>query len=158
MVVAVALLASPSIVSAQAARPRPQIGYLSNSSGTSTLDRTFFESLRTVGWEVGRNIVVHARYSSGDSARFQSFAAELVRLKVALIVAWGANAVAAAKSTTTDIPVVMLTGTDPIAAGLIRNFPRPDANVTGIGLIDGLEGKRLQVLKEVFRSLSVSLF
>jgi len=148
-----ALLILPCLAHAQGTPQTLQIGYLSNSAGTSALDREFFEAMRIAGWEDGRNIVVHARYSSGDSARFREFAAELVRLNVAAIVAWGTNAVAAAKRATDNIPIIMLTGTDPIAAGLVNGFPRPEANVTGIGLVDGLEGKRLQVLKEAFPQL-----
>jgi putative ABC transport system substrate-binding protein len=93
--------------------------------------------------------VVQARYSSGDSTRFQSFATELVRLKVDLLVGWGTNAVAAAKTATTTTPIVMISTSDPIAAGLVRNVSRPETNITGVALIDGLEGKRLQLLKEM---------
>lgn len=154
VVLAVALLASPSIGTAQRAGPTPQVGYLSNSSGTSAPDKAFFEALRSLGWEDGRNVVVHARYSSGDSTRFPGFAAELVRLNVDLIVGWGPNAVAAAKSVTTTIPIVMISTSDPIAAGLVRNISRPEANITGVALIDSLEGKRLQLLKEALPRLT----
>jgi len=117
-------------------------------------DSEFFKALRSLGWEDGRNVVVHARYSSGDSTRFPVFAAELVRLKVDLIVVWGTNALAAVKSATPAIPIVMISASDPIAAGLVSNVSRPDANVTGVAIVDGLEGKRLQLLKEALPRLT----
>jgi putative ABC transport system substrate-binding protein len=131
----------------------PQIGYLSNSAGGTPLDKEFSKALSDLGWEEGRNVVVHGRYSSGDYARFPGFAAELVHLGVNVIVGWGPTSVAAAKKATSTIPIVMISTSDPIAAGLVSNVSRPDANITGVALIDGLEGKRLQLLRETLPRL-----
>jgi putative ABC transport system substrate-binding protein len=107
--------------------------------------------LRELGYIEGQNIAIEYRYADGEPDRFPELAAELVRLKVDIIVAAGGRRlVPAAKNATKTIPIVMVgTGIDPVEAGFIESLARPGGNVTGIANLTGeLGGKRLELLKE----------
>ena len=109
--------------------------------------------LRELGYVEGQNLVIESRYAEGAGARLSSLAAELVHLKVAVIVTWGPG-VSAAKDTTSTIPIVMASTLDAVEDGFITSLARPGGNITGLILISTeLMGKRLELLWETFPSL-----
>jgi len=130
----------------------PRIGYLramSPSDRPSQLD-AFRQGLRELGWREGQNIGIDYRYAEGRFDRLPDLAADLVRLKVDLIVAEGTQGVTAARNATGTIPIVMTTVRDPVGIGLIASLARPGGNVTGMSGSAGLEivAKQLELLKE----------
>src|SRR5262247_2998750 len=142
----------PLAARAQQAGKVPRIGFLgltSPSDRPSLLD-AFRQGLRELGWVEGQNIVIDYRYAEGRVDRLPDLAAELVRLKVDLIVSWGTQGVTAAKNATEQIPIVMIAVRDPVGIGLIASLPRPGGNVTGVSGYAGLEivAKQLELLKE----------
>jgi putative ABC transport system substrate-binding protein len=148
-------------VTAQAQQPAkvPWIGYLSSGDATSESARAeaIRLALRDLGYIEGQNIAIEYRYAEGRRDRVPEFAAELVRLKVDIIVAaGGAATVRAAKNATKTIPIVMVgSGIEPVEAGLIESFASPGGNVTGItNLITELSGKRLELLKDAVPKLA----
>ena len=159
ILVAVVLLALGVIVEAQQQNNVPRIGYL--SSGNPTSESTRAEAirlaLRDLGYIEGQNIAIEYRYAEGKQDRFPELAAELVRLKVdIMVVAGGSIWVRAAKNATKTIPIVMVdSGRDPVEAGLVESLARPGGNVTGITLLVGeLGGKRLELFKEAVPRLA----
>ena len=113
--------------------------------------------MREFGYIEGQNIATEYRYTEGKLDRFPELAAELVRLKVDIILATGGERyIRAAKNATKTIPIVMLGfAADPVAAGLIESLARPGGNVTGVtNLIGELGGKRLELLKEAVPKLA----
>ena len=130
----------------------PRIGYL---GATSPSDRpplldAFRQRLRELGWVEGQNIVIDYRYAEGRVDRLPDLAAELVQLKVDVIVSLGTQGVTAAKNATETIPIVMIYVRDPVGTGLIASLARPGGNVTGVSGYTGLEivAKQLELLKE----------
>jgi putative tryptophan/tyrosine transport system substrate-binding protein len=116
-----------------------RIGLLDNStaSGSAVLLEAFRQELSKLGWVEGKNISIEYRFADGKRAPLPELAADLVRLKVDLIVASGTPAALAAKSATTTIPIVMVNPGNPVGAGLVTNLARPGGNVTGnSGLIE----------------------
>ncbi|MBM2803322.1 MAG: transporter substrate-binding protein [Deltaproteobacteria bacterium] len=153
------LLALPFPARAQQPKKVPRIGYL--SAGDAASDSTRAEGIRLAlrerGYIEGQNIAIEYRYAEGKRERYPELAAELVRLKVDIIVAaGGAGIVEAAKNATKTIPIVMVgQGADPVDAGLIDSLARPGGNVTGItNLNRELGGKRLELLKEAVPKLA----
>src|SRR5215813_13782929 len=148
-----ALLAAPLAAQAQQAGKVPRIGFLSLTSPSdrpSLLD-AFRQRLRELGWVEGQNIVIDYRYAEGRVDRLPDLAAELVRLKVDLIVGSAGTQVAtAAKNATETIPIVMIFVRDPVGNGLIASLARPGGNVTGVSGSAGLEifAKQLELLKD----------
>jgi putative tryptophan/tyrosine transport system substrate-binding protein len=145
--------------SAQQPKKIPRIGYLSNLdlSSDSVRAEPFRLALRELGYIEGQNIAIEYRYAAGKRDRFPELAAELVRLKVDIIVAAGAdNAIRAAKNATKTIPIVMSgQGIDPVEAGFVDSLARPGGNVTGLtNLTTELGGKRLELLKEAVPKLA----
>ena len=141
---------------AQAQQPKnvPRIGYLSSSSDSAS-ESTRFEAirraLRELGYIEGQNIAIEYRYAEGNIDRFTELAAELVRLKVDIIVVAAGDAwVRAAMNTTKTVPIVMVdTASDPVEAGLVESLARPGGNVTGLtNFTVELGGKRLELFKE----------
>src|SRR4029453_16107100 len=124
--------------------------YLSNSGGHSVPDTAFLQALRDLGYLDGRNVIIEARYSGGQSERFPEFATELVRLGVQVIAAWSPTAVGAAKKVTNTVPIVGISmGSDPVGLGWVSSLARPNSNVTGLESGDvWLDAKRLEILKE----------
>jgi putative tryptophan/tyrosine transport system substrate-binding protein len=139
---------------AEAQQPKkvPRIGYLSmrDPVGESSRYETIRLALRERGYIEGQNIATEYRYAEGKLDRAPELAAELVRLKVDIIVAAGDPGVRAAKNATTTIPIVMTgQGSDPVEAGFVESLARPGGNVTGLtNLTRKLGGKRLELLKE----------
>ena len=114
-----------------------------------------FERLRELGYVEGQNIIIERRYAEGRAERFQEFAAEMVRLKVDLIITTTTPAALAAKNATTTIPIVIPTAIDPVGTGLIASLARPGGNITGGAILTGeMAAKRLELLKEVVPRLS----
>src|SRR5262249_12855804 len=130
----------------------PRIGFLglTSPSDRPSLLGAFRQGLRELGWVGGQNIVIDYCYVVGRSDRLTCFAAELVRLKVDLILSEGTQGVTAARNATETIPIVMITVRDPVGTGLIASLARPGGNVTGMSGSAGLEivAKQLELLKE----------
>jgi len=138
---------------AQQAKRGPRIGFLSSTSASmaSRPFEAFREGLREVGYMEGKNIIIESRYAEGKLNRLPDLAAELVRLKVDVIVTGPGNAAPdAAKIATTTIPIVMVHVADPVSVGLVASLARPGGNVTGLTLDVTPEqgGKNLELLKE----------
>jgi len=153
------LLLTFSLAQAQQPKKVQRIGYLSAQDPTreSTRAETIRLILRERGYVEGQNIAIEYRYAEGKVDRLPGLAAELVRLKVDLIVVAGGDAlIRAAKNATKTIPIVLTgSGADPVEAGFIESLARPGGNVTGItNLSRELGGKRLELLKEVVAKLA----
>jgi len=145
------ILAGPLAAEAQPPGKIYRMGYLYSGSATSSprAPEAFREGLRELGWVEGRNIVIDYRFAEGRFDRLPDLAAELVRLKVNVIVAWPTPPAIAAKNATGTIPIVMIGVGYPIELGLIASLARPGRNVTGVSFNVGEEiGKGLELLKE----------
>ncbi len=151
---ALGLLAGPLPTVAQQKGKVPRIGYL---APRSAVPKEFKQGLRELGYIEGKNIIFEPRFAEGKFDRFPRFAAELVRLKVDVIVTWSSPAARAAKKATTTIPIVMLARGDPVRRGLVASLARPGGNVTGMTSSTGspLFAKHLELLKEVVPNLSL---
>jgi putative ABC transport system substrate-binding protein len=111
--------------------------------------------LRELGYVEGQNILIEYRWAEGKYERFPALIAELIALKVDLIVAAGTPASLAVKKATTSVPLVMVAVGDPVATGLVASLGRPGGNITGLtSIAEALEGKRLELLREVIPKLS----
>ena len=135
----------------------PRIGLLvaSNRSATSDRVEAFRQGLREIGYIEGQSIVIEYRYAEGKLDRLSAMVAELVRLKVDVIVANGPSATRRAKEATTTIPIVMTNNGDPVANGFVASLARPGGNITGLStLAPEIGGKRLELLKETIPKLS----
>jgi putative tryptophan/tyrosine transport system substrate-binding protein len=135
----------------------PRIGYLDNStaSGSNGLLEVFRQELTKLGWIEGKNISIEYRFAEQKSERAPELAADLVRLKVDLIVATAGSSVLAAKKATTTIPIVMTNPADPVGEGMVASLARPGGNVTGLsGLAVELNTKRLEILKDAVPKLA----
>ena len=148
------LLAGPLPTVAQQKGKVLRIGYL---APRSAVPKEFKQGLRELGYIEGKNIIFEPRFAEGKFDRFPRFAAELVRLKVDVIVTWSSPAARAAKKATTTIPIVMLARGDPVRRGLVASLARPGGNVTGMTSSTGspLFAKHLELLKEVVPNLSL---
>jgi putative tryptophan/tyrosine transport system substrate-binding protein len=134
-----------------------RIGFLDNStaSGSAVLVEAFRQELSKLGWIEGKNITIEYRFAEHKNERLPELAAELVRLKVDLIVTSGGPTPFAARKATSTIPIVMASSTDPVGAGLVASLARPGGNVTGLlGLSPELNTKRLEILKDAIPRLS----
>jgi putative tryptophan/tyrosine transport system substrate-binding protein len=145
------LVAFCSSVEAQQPPKIPRIGYVSGALPNSLGPETAFrQGLRDLGYIEGKNILVEYRYQEGKSERGPILVAELVKLKVDVLVVIPSPAIRAAKQATQTIPIVMATTADPVATGWIDSLARPGGNITGVTRITrDLNGKRLELLKEV---------
>jgi ABC-type uncharacterized transport system substrate-binding protein len=146
------LLLTVSIAEAQQAKKVPRIGILSplSSSADDLLD-AFRQGLRELGYVEGRNIVIEYRSAEGRNDRLPELAAELVRLKVDVLVTTGPAAVGAGKQVTSTIPIVMGAVGDAVDFGFVASLARPGGNITGMSWLGPeLNAKRLELLKEVF--------
>jgi putative tryptophan/tyrosine transport system substrate-binding protein len=158
ILIAVVLLAVGVIAEAQQPKKVARIGYI--SSGDPASESTRVEgirlALRELGYIEGQNIAIEYRYAEGKQDRFPELAAELVLLKVDIIVVGGDALARAAKNATKTIPIVMMgSGSDPVEIGLIESLARPGGNVTGLtSLTRELGGKRLELLKEAVPKLA----
>jgi len=156
---AVAFTTCGAVAQAQQPKKVPRIGYLSNVDPASESARAegIRLALRERGYIEGQNIAIEYRHAEGNSDRSPELAAELVRLKVDIIVVVGGGGpVRSAKNATKTIPIVMAgAGSDPVETGLVESLARPGGNVTGITNLDRqLGGKRLELLKEAVPKLA----
>jgi putative ABC transport system substrate-binding protein len=135
-----------------------RIGFLDNStaSGSTALVKVFHEELSRLGWIDGKNTAIEYRFGeSKGPAHMRELAADLVRLKVDLIVVTGTAATLTAKNSTTSIPIVMTSPADPVGQGLVANLARPGGNVTGLSSLGTeLHTKRLEILKDAVTKLA----
>jgi putative tryptophan/tyrosine transport system substrate-binding protein len=139
---------------AQAQQPAriPRIGILIPSSASSNSARVeaLRQRLRELGYVEGKNVVIEYRYAEGKLERLPDLAAELVRLKVDVIVTAGPATLAAKKASAT-IPIVFGAAPDPVGSGFVSSLARPGGNITGLSnIVQDLDGKRLELLKESF--------
>jgi len=135
----------------------PRIGFLTavSLSANSARFGAFRQGLRDLGYVEGKNIVIEWRYAEGKPDRLPALAAELVRLKVDIIVSGGSTATRPAKKATSTIPIVMAQDTDPVGSGFVASLARPGGNITGLAtLAPELTGKQLELMKEIVPRLS----
>ena len=157
-----AAAAWPALAWARAARAQapakiPRIGLLTplSPSNTALWYQAFRLGLRDLGWIEGKNISIEYRYAEGKSGRIPELAADLVRLKVDVIVTSVTTDALAAQKATRAIPIVMAAAGDPVATGLVESLARPGGNITGLSQMTyELGGKRLELLKEMVPRLS----
>ena len=153
LVVATAILSAVNPAEAQQTGKIPRIGFL--AGGGSALPEAFVKALGDLGYTKGENITFEYRSREGRTDGWSDLIAELIRLKVDIIVADGSGPAAAAKNATSTIPIVMTSSTDPVGIGLVANLARPGGNVTGLSSVSGeLGGKLLEILKEITPKLS----
>ena len=156
LIAAGALLAAPLAAEAQQAAKVARIGFLGNSTtALGHLRDAFLQGMRDLGYVEGRNLVIEYRYAEGQLERFPALAAELVALKVEVLVAPPTPAAQAAKRATTTIPIVFAGAGDPVTSGLVTSLARPGGNITGLsGLSPELVGKCLEQLKQAVPGVS----
>jgi len=133
-----------------------RIGFLARSDARSSAVRleAFWQEIRRLGWIEGKNLTIESRFADDKSGRLPELAADLVRLKVDLIVAASTSAALAAKRATTTIPIVMTSSSDPVASGLVASLAQPGGNVTGMSTLGvELNTKMLEVLKDAVPKL-----
>jgi len=150
-------LTTASLAEAQQAGKIFRIGFLDPSTASSMagLLEVFRQEMRKLGWIEGKNIAIEYRFAEQKNERLPELAADLVRLKVDLIVVGGTPSVLAAKKATTTIPIVMTNAGDSVAAGLVASLPRPGGNVTGFSSLNTeLNTKRLEILKDAVPKLA----
>ena len=150
-------VAAPLAADAQPSARIPTIGYIAlfgGAAGGGPLAEAFRQGLRELGYVEGKTIAVEYRFAEGKPERLPALAAELVQLPVDVIFAPATLATQAAKNTTTTIPIVMVSGPDPVAIGVVASLARPGGNITGLTLMSTeLAGKRLELLKEAMGRL-----
>jgi len=151
-----ALGAAPLAAEAQHAAKIARIGYLAaDRAANPHQHEAFRQGLRELGYVEGRNLVIEYRDAEGKLERFPTLAAELVALKVDVIVASGTLAALAAKQATRTLPIVFSPAADPVASGLVTSLARPGGNVTGLSLLySELIGKWLEQLKQAIPGVS----
>lgn len=155
----IALLLTLPSAEAQQRTKVPRIGYLTaaslSSSTMSVRTDAFRQGLRELGYIEGKNIVIEQRYAEGKLDRLPALVAELLHLKVDVIVSTGPRPTRSAKEATSAIPIVMAQDTDPVGNGFVASLARPEGNITGLStLAPELSGKRLEFLKEIVPKLS----
>jgi putative ABC transport system substrate-binding protein len=136
---------------ARAQQNMPVVGFLNSAAAAplAPLTRAFLDGLRDGGFIDGRNVAIDYRWAEGRADRLPALAAELINRKPAVIVA-NANAALVAKQATATIPIVFLSGTDPIRAGLLNSLNRPEGNITGVAFFTGQTGaKRMELLQQL---------
>src|SRR5262245_16719237 len=151
------LFALCASVKAQQPKKISKVGVLVADFASSSTDRieAFRQGLRDLGYAEGQNIAIEYRFAEGVNSRFPNLAAELVRLNVDVLFAFGTAATQAAKNATQTIPIVMANVTDPVSTGLVVSLARPSGNITGLSnVFEDVGGKQLELLKEVFRQVS----
>ena len=154
------ILATIHLAEAQQAGKLPRIGYVAQRNAPTAANPdlaadAFQQGLRDLGYLDGKNIRIEYRYAEGSDERIRALVAELVQLKVDVLVTVPLPAIHAAKQATKTIPIVMVTTRDPVATRLIDSLARPGGNLTGVTrLTRELSGKRLELLKEVAPNVS----
>ncbi|HEV8720491.1 MAG TPA: ABC transporter substrate-binding protein [Candidatus Binatia bacterium] len=156
-VIAFMLVVTGAVAEAQQPTKVPQIGYLSATSPSANVGRieAFRQGLRDLGYVEGKNIVIEWRYAEGKFDRLSALVAELVRLKVDVIVTSGPQSTRVAKEATVTIPIVMGFDPDPVGGGFVASLARPGGNITGLATLSPeISGKQLELLKEIIPKLS----
>jgi putative tryptophan/tyrosine transport system substrate-binding protein len=149
------LLALSYSAEAQQAAKIPRVGILFIGGRDQPHLESFKQGLRERGYIEGKNIVLDYRYAEGNLDRLPSLAAELVQLKVDVIVTTSGNSARAATEATKTIPIVLTTGADPVKSGLAASLAKPGRNITGLSIIEeDLSGKRVEILKETFPKMT----
>ncbi len=154
---ALGLLAGPLPAEAQQSGKVYRIGYLSRASAQAYRRQlaAFRQGMRELGYSERKNIVIEERYAVGRNERLPELAAELVRLKVDIIVVHGGQTARATQQVSKAIPIVFAIAADPVGMGVVASFARPGGNVTGLSDFHGdLTSKRLEILKEIVPSAS----
>src|SRR3990172_2641395 len=153
---ALSILAAPFAAHAQQPAKVPRVGYLSVLSFTDNPHdlEAFRQGLRELGYVEGQNIAIEYRFGEGRPERLPALAAELVRLKVDVIVTAAPAAPEAAQQATNTIPIVFAAAGDPVAVGLVASVARPGGNITGLSSMASVVGKQLELLKEVAPKVS----
>ncbi|MGH7262748.1 MAG: ABC transporter substrate-binding protein [Candidatus Rokuibacteriota bacterium] len=154
--VVLAILLGP-LAHAQQSGKVPRIGFLGNSTAAleTNLVGPFREGLRDLGYDEGRNVLIEYRWAEGNYERFPALIAELIALKVDVIVTAGTPATLAVKKATASVPLVMIAVGDPVGTGIVASLGRPGGNITGLTSISPeLDGKRLELLREVVPGIS----
>jgi putative tryptophan/tyrosine transport system substrate-binding protein len=155
VIVGSALAARPFAARAQQTGKMRAIGLLIPGFETSPVTSYFLDALAELGWSEGKNVVFERRSAENRVERLPELAAELVRLNVDVIAAFGTLGPLAAKRATSTIPIVMTASGDPLGSGLVASLARPGGNVTGMSLMSpDLGGKRLELLKELLPRLA----
>src|SRR5262245_12529225 len=153
LIIALVLVVGGAVAQAQSPKI-PRIGYLTVADSSRPY-QAFLQGLHDLGYVEGRNIAIEYRSADGKRERVPGLAAELVRLKVDIIVTDGIGPSQDAKKATSTIPIVMTSSGDPVGIGLIASLSRPGGNVTGLTSFSaGLGGKLLELLKEVVPRLA----
>ena len=156
-VIAFVLVVTGALAQAQQPTKVPRIAYLTAAYLSAISERTeaFRQGLRELGYVEGQNIVIEWRFAQGKPDQVARNAAELVRLKVDVIVTGGSTDTRAAKAATSTIPIVMTNESDPVGTGIVASLARPGGNITGLTTLSAeLNGKRLELLKETLPRLS----
>jgi putative ABC transport system substrate-binding protein len=149
VVLAFSLTLEPLAAEAQSAGRVPRVGVLMAGSPSGAFLTQFRQGLRELGYIEGQNIAIEQRFAHGVRDRVPNLAAELISLKVDLIVVDGTATALSAKAATTKIPIVFTLAGDPVGSGLVASLARPGGNVTGLSnIISELGGKQLELLKE----------
>jgi putative ABC transport system substrate-binding protein len=149
------LLAVPLAAAAQPPGKVYRIGFLSTNPPPARVWDALLDGLRERGYRDGWNLVFERRFSEGHAERFPELAAELVRLRVDLIIVITTPAALAAKHATQTIPIIIPSAIDPVGAGLVASLARPGGNITGLSALGPeLSGKRLELLKEVIPGMT----
>jgi putative tryptophan/tyrosine transport system substrate-binding protein len=157
ILIAVILCTVVAVAEAQQPKTIPRIGFLTGDSLSAISDRreAFRQGLRGLGYVEEKNIVIEWRSTEGKADRRPALAAELVRLKLDVIVAVGSGDISAVKEATATIPIVMVQGGDAVGSGFVASLARPGGNITGLSTLrPELSGKRLELLKETVPRLS----
>jgi putative ABC transport system substrate-binding protein len=156
LLVGISMFVESGLADAQQAVKIPRIGILmGGSSAPGPREEAFRKGLSELGYVEGKNIIIEWRFAEGQEDRLATHAAELVRLKVDIIVTDGTRVTRAAKNATRTIPIVMASDADPIASGYVASLARPGGNITGLTNNNpDLSGKRLEVLKESIPGIS----
>src|SRR5690349_14824853 len=147
----------PGLLNAQQPKKLFRIGYLGATSVSAIPERVraFRQGLRELGYIEGKNVVIEYRWADGKLDRLPTLAAELVDLKVDVIITGGPANTRAAKAATSTIPIVMTNDSDPVATGFVASLARPGGNITGLATLRPvLSGKQLELLKEIIPKLS----
>src|SRR5437867_7152742 len=149
----IVLLGGGAIAEAQQPARIPRIGILVAASASFNFPRVeaFRQRLRELGYVEGKNILIEYRYAEGKLERLPDLVAELVQLKVDVIVTAGGTATLAAKKAGVTMPIVFGNVGDPVGTGIVSSLARPGGNITGLSMMaPDLDGKRLELLKEAF--------
>ncbi len=152
------LLATGVLLAAPLAQPQPKIthiGFLASDSSSTRVYEGFRQGMRELGYVEGKNIIIHWRFADGKYERLSSQAAELVRLKVNLIVAGTTLSVQAARHATTTIPIVMVAVPDPVGEGFVARLARPGGGITGLSnIVTEVSAKHLELLRAMIPKIS----